>query len=132
MQRFLTMSNIGAVLKGEISRVSKRATRAQLGPILQASSSQRKQLSALKKQVQHLERQVAALLRGTGKAVPVAETEEPVKFRFTAKGLRSLRRRLGLSAGEFGHLLASGWRSDHLQLGEREGLSTQGADPGHR
>jgi len=104
----LSMPNIGTILKTEISRVSKRDIRAQLRPIQAASSAHRKQLAALKKQVQQLERQLAALMRGSKKTNPAAEVEEEAKFRFTAKGLRSLRGRLGLSAADFGRLLQVG------------------------
>jgi len=99
------MSNIGTVLKAEITRLSQKSVRANLRPIQQASSSHRSQLAALKKQVQQLERQVNALQRGIKKALPTPKADEGTKVRFTAKGLSSLRSRLGLSAAEFGQLL---------------------------
>lgn len=104
------MPNIALVLKTEISRLSKKEVRALLRPVQQVSSSQRKQLANLRKQVQQLERQVAALVRGAEKRrpEPAAADEEGISFRFTAKGLRSLRGRLGLSAEDFGQLVQVG------------------------
>ena len=99
------MPNVGQVLKSEISRLSKKEVRAHVGPVQSATRAHRKQLAALKKQVQQLERQIAALRRASAAKVPPAEGEVDTKLRFSAKGLRSLRNRLGLSAEEFGLLI---------------------------
>ena len=101
------MSNIAALLKTEIIRLSRKTVRQTLAPLQSASSSHRHQLAELKKQLQALEREVAALRKQAGKAAvaaPVAE-EGGEKHRYSAKGLRSLRARLDLSAEEFGKLV---------------------------
>ncbi|HEY0913475.1 MAG TPA: helix-turn-helix domain-containing protein [Solimonas sp.] len=100
------MSNIAALLKTEIIRLSRKTVRQTLAPLQSASSSHRLQLAALKKQVQSLEREVAALRKQAGKTVAVPAAEEGGdKHRYSAKGLRSLRARLDLSAEEFGKLI---------------------------
>ncbi len=102
------MSDIATLLKSEISRLSKKAVRQYIAPLQSASTAQRKQITALKKQVSDLQRQVQQLRRAAGTASRRAEAasdEQDVKFRFVAKGLRTLRSRLGLSAEEFGQLV---------------------------
>jgi len=100
------MPNIAALLKTEIARLSRKTLRQSLAPLQAASSSHRQQLSALKKQVQALERELAALRKQAGKAaVAPADEETGEKHRYSAKGLRSLRARLDLSAEEFGRLI---------------------------
>lgn len=104
------MPNVGEVLKSEISRLSKKVVKQQVGPLRSLAAGQRRQLAALNKQVQQLQREIAALRRSAAKSAPAAaEPEEGgTKNRFTAKGLRSLRARLDLSAEEFGKLVDVG------------------------
>jgi DNA-binding transcriptional regulator YiaG len=103
------MPNVGEVLKSEISRLSKKTVRQHLTPVQAATNAHRKQLAALKKQVQQMAREITALRRASAKTAPVAEAEETKgNNRFTAKGLRSLRKRLDLSAEEFGRLVSVG------------------------
>lgn len=118
------MPNFASALKGEIARLSTKAAKQHVAPVHSTTSTLRKQVSALKKQLQTLEREVAALKRQAGRARPEAGSEgesDESKVRFTAKGLRSLRARLGLSAGEFGRLLDVGqqtiynWESEKTQ-----------------
>ena len=100
------MPNIGTVLKEEISRLSRREIRSQIDTTKKATTQHRRQIAALKHQVAQLERQVALLERkvlGTPPAVPAAATQ--TRPRFVAKGLRSQRARLGLSAIDYGKLL---------------------------
>jgi DNA-binding transcriptional regulator YiaG len=101
------MPNIATLLKSEIIRLSKKTLRQSIAPLQAASSSHRHQLAALKKQVQGLEREIASLRKQVGKAAPpAAASEEDGKApRFSAKGLRSLRARLDLSAEDFGRLI---------------------------
>jgi DNA-binding transcriptional regulator YiaG len=67
-------------------------------------NAQRKQFVALKKQVQNLEREMAALRKLPARNAPIPE-EASDRSRFTAKGLKSLRGRLKLSAEDFGRLI---------------------------
>jgi DNA-binding transcriptional regulator YiaG len=102
------MPNVGAILKSEIARVSKKVVREHVGPIHATTSTHRKQLATLKKQVQELQRELALLRRASEKARPEPETANGVQHRFSAKGVKSLRGRLDLSAEDFGRLLDVG------------------------
>jgi DNA-binding transcriptional regulator YiaG len=73
----------------------------------------------LKRQVVKLERQVSLLERQVIKRAPVSPvSESAVHVRFTAKGLRSQRKRLGLSAAEYAQL--AGVTSQAIYQWERE------------
>ena len=98
------MPNVGTILKDEITRLSKKAVREQVGPMQANASAQRKQLAALKKQVQELQRELAQLRRAAGRSRPQAEPAQGKQHRFSAKGLVTLRTKLGLSAKDFGLL----------------------------
>jgi DNA-binding transcriptional regulator YiaG len=102
------MSNVASVLKSEISRLSKRVVRQHVAPVQSATAAHRKQLASLRKQLQELQRQVSALQRVVEKSkkeVPAEAHADGDKVRFSAKGLRSLRKRLDLSAEDFGKLV---------------------------
>ncbi len=100
------MSNVASALKSEISRLSKRVVRQHVAPVQSATAAHRKQLGSLRKQLLELQRQVSALQRAAEKTRPPAEAPaEGSQVRFSAKGLRSLRKRLDLSAEEFGKLV---------------------------
>lgn len=100
------MPNIGALLKQEIARLSRRETRAQIHTTKTASAQHRRDIAALKREVGTLKRQVALLQRQALKASPVAPAEAGTrKLRFVAKGLRSQRKRLGISAEDYGRLV---------------------------
>jgi len=100
------MPNIGSVLKEEIIRLSRKESRSQIDPTKKATLRQRREVAELKRQVAQLERQVAWLSRKTlgAQAVVPADDKGP-PARFSAKGLRVQRERLGLSAEHFGKLL---------------------------
>ena len=101
------MSNIGTVLRDEIARLARRTIRGEVGGTKKATAQHRRDIAALKRKVAQLERQVAALVRRT-LTRPDTSASSPAaagkRMRFVAKGLRSQRNRLGLSAAEFGQL----------------------------
>lgn len=96
------MANLGAMLKGEITRLSRREARKQVEPLRKAAASHRSDIAALKRQVALLQRQLKSL----GRIAPRTATPgtEAAPIRFVAKGLPSLRNRLGLSQGDLGKL----------------------------
>ena len=100
------MPNIGSVLKEEIIRLSRKESRSQIDPTKRATIRQRREVAELKRQVAQLARQVALLSRktlGAPAVVPADDNGKPA--RFSAKGLRVQRERLGLSADGLGKLL---------------------------
>lgn len=115
------MANLGTVLKAEISRLARKEVRAEVEALRKASSTYRREIAELKRQVVQLERK----LRQTAKSAPASAstqataTDEANRFRFSAKGLRSLRTKLGLSAADFGKLAGvSGQSIYHWEQGK--------------
>ncbi len=100
------MPNIGALLKEEISRLSRKELRRQVQAIRKASAQYRRSIAALKRQAGKLERQVARLEGSVfDKPRSVASGAAAKRVRFVAKGLRSQRERLGLSAADYAKLV---------------------------
>jgi DNA-binding transcriptional regulator YiaG len=103
------MTSFAATLKSEIIRLSRKELRAQVEPLRKASSAYRKDIAALKREVALLQRQVASVSKTSARAV--SPTAEAKPIRFAAKGLKALRARLGVSAGDFGKLAGASGQS---------------------
>lgn len=100
------MPNIANVLKSEIVRLAGRVTRSHTTSLKKASGIYRREIAALKRQLSNLQRDVAQMKKRTAHAESSAASialDKPI--RFVAKGLRSLRKRLSLSAPQFATLL---------------------------
>src|SRR5437588_10027360 len=100
------MANVASVLKEEISRIARKIVRAETSSLKKAVAAYRSDIAALKRRAQELERQQRRkpAARALGSDEPGADASA-IKTRFSAKGLASQRRRLGLSAHECGLLL---------------------------
>lgn len=107
------MANLASMLKSEIARVARRELRAELQGLKKASGSYRSEIARLKRRMGALEQQVKRLAgRPRSEALAAAETEDAdQKLRFSAKGLASQRKRLGLSAEAFGALVGASGQS---------------------
>jgi len=100
------MPNIATVLKGEISRIARKEIRSDTAVVKKASAQYRREIANLKRQVSNLQGKVSLLEKRVLRDVPTQVAEVDAKgVRFTAKGLRSQRNRLGLSAAEYGKLV---------------------------
>jgi DNA-binding transcriptional regulator YiaG len=101
------MANIASVLKSEIARLARREVKAEVTPLKKAASQYRSSIAALKRQIQDLEKQLRQKSRSERAANSPEEggEEEGVRRRFRAGGLASHRRRLGLSAEDYGALV---------------------------
>lgn len=100
------MPNIAAVLKNEISRIARREIRTETAVLKKASAQYRREIAHLKRQVSNMQGKVSLLEKRILRDVSTQATEADAKnVRFTAKGLRSQRKRLGLSAIEYGKLV---------------------------
>ena len=100
--------NIAQVLKAEISRISRREAKALSSTtrsstiILKKTVADLKQrLATLEKTCKDLQKQVETLVQAMPK--PVEEPE--VKGRISGKGVKSLRKKLGISQTELGKLV---------------------------
>ena len=100
------MPNFAATLKDEVVRLCRKELRKELGPVRKIAATHRRDLAALKRQLAEAHRRVQLLERQaakSGASRPQAVTDRPI--RFVAKGLRSLRSRLGLSAADLARLI---------------------------
>jgi DNA-binding transcriptional regulator YiaG len=102
------MTNIATVLKNEIARVARKEVRAETQGLKKSVAAYRTEIVALKRRMEALEKEVRRLGKGNAKANPVAPAdEEAPPQRFSAKGLATQRRRLGLSAADCGLLVGA-------------------------
>lgn len=110
------MTNIAAVLKGEISRVARKEVRAEAQALKKAVGVYRTEIAALKRRTQALEQELRRLGKAASKAAVKAapatgDDLAPRALRFSAKGLASQRQRLALSAHECGLLVGASGQS---------------------
>lgn len=106
------MSNIASLLKTEISRLARKEVRAETEGLKKSVTTYRAEIAALKRRTQALELELRRLSKAHAKAVPIETQAQPSqKLRFTAKGLASQRRRLGLSASDVGLLVGASGQS---------------------
>lgn len=115
------MPNLGTVLKAEISRLARKEIRAEVEALRKASGTYRREIAELKRQVAQLQRNLkqAAKARPAAASAATSSEDEPSRLRFSAKGLQSLRTKLGLSAADFGKLTGvSGQSIYHWEQGK--------------
>jgi DNA-binding transcriptional regulator YiaG len=105
------MPNIASVLKSEIARVARKEVRGETLTLKSAVALYRKEIAALKRRTRDLEVELRRL--GKSRPQPAAKggDADAGTRRFSAKGLASLRRRLGISAAECGRLLGASAQS---------------------
>ena len=99
--------NVMSVLKAEISRLAKKEAKAVVSPVKKASSTYRGLIAGLRKQVDALQKEVSSLKRAipAPDKVLATKTEPEGRFWMTGKGVRKLRKRLGLTQAVFGKLV---------------------------
>src|SRR5262249_55766023 len=106
-----SMTNLAAVLKSEVARLARKELRAETESLKKIVATQRSDIAALKRRTSDLEKALKALTRLSAKAVRASEPErgevEAGQFRFRAQGMASNRKRLGLSAEDFGLLVGT-------------------------
>jgi len=101
------MPNIMSALKSEISRLAKKEAKQVIAPVKKASANYRGLIAGLRKQVDTLQGEVAALRRAAPKAEKVLDAAQAPEGRFwiTGKGVKTLRKRMGLTQAQFGKLV---------------------------
>jgi len=103
---------MASLLKAEISRVARKEVRAETASLKKSVSMYRAGIAALKRRAQALELELRRLSEAHAKAGPVeAQAVSAQQLRFSAKGLASQRRRLGLSALDIGLLVGASGQS---------------------
>ena len=93
------MPSLSTILNGEITRLARKEIKAAIDPVRKANAGHRKEIAELKRQVASLQRDLKAASKPSTARVEADEAST----RFSAKGLKSLRAKLGLSAAEFRH-----------------------------
>ena len=109
------MPNIATVFKAEIARLARKEVRGNSDGLKKAVAAQRAEIASLKRRIQTLEAVVGRLAKGPGAASvrprPSAPSEtaesNSAGLRFRAKGMAANRKRLGLSASDFGLLVGT-------------------------
>jgi DNA-binding transcriptional regulator YiaG len=109
------MPNIAAVLKAEISRVARKEVRQAAEGLKRSAVAQRLEVSALKRRVLELEKQLKAVTRSSRsrateesrRSDAIEGAEEVGGLRFRAQGMAANRKRLALSAHDFGLLIGA-------------------------
>jgi DNA-binding transcriptional regulator YiaG len=107
------MPNLAAPLKAEISRVARKELRTATEQLKKVVATQRSEIAGLKRRVQELEKQAKAQSRAVGLATKqsaaslTADSADFDGLRFRAAGMASNRKRLGLSAHDFGLLVGA-------------------------
>lgn len=123
------MSNVAQVLKAEITRISRKETKSAVGDLLRTNKGLKKTVVDLKKRVAQLEKESKLLLRKHMKeqsASPRIPEEAAQKARLTAKGVRSLRGRLGLTRADFAKLVGTTAHSVYLWESKEGALKLRG------
>ena len=106
------MTNLATVLKTEVARLARKELRAHIDGLKKSVAGYRSEIAALKKRVSELEKQLARSERSAKRQAPAAAPEEGgdasgTPLRFRAAGMAANRKRLGLSAADFGKLVGA-------------------------
>jgi len=108
------MPNLATVFKAEITRLARKELRGNSEGLKKAVAAQRSEIAELKRRIKDLESSVKQLAKGaqaTQRAKPVSPSESTESdasgLRFRAKGMAANRKRLGLSAADFGLLVGA-------------------------
>lgn len=101
------MPNLANILKHEITRIARKQVRSEFEGTKHGSVALRKQVAALRRRIDSLERELARRPKQVNKSSPSQEQRTQPALRFRSTGLRAHRERLGLSAREVGQLLGA-------------------------
>jgi len=113
------MPNIARAFRDEVIRLSRKEAKAAFTPVRKPSVAARKALADLKRRVSALEKATKSLAVQLSKLPqPQPEPAEGKKARITGKGMRSLRKKLRLTQGDFGRLV--GVSSQNVYQWERK------------
>jgi len=100
------MPNIGSVLKTEIVRLARKEVRSYMAPMRKSLGVQRRNVQNLKRLLAESNARLTQLAKTQERSVETGNAaKSSAKVRFVAKGLRSLRSRLGVSANDLARLI---------------------------
>ncbi len=101
------MPDLAATLRAEISRLARKEIRKQMTSTQKTVAQYRRDIAQLKRQVEAHERKIATLEAHERQRMARSQAaEEPAEgARFSTRSVKAQRRRLKLSAEQFGKLL---------------------------
>jgi len=123
------MPNLAAVLKEEVRRLARKEIKAQVGTTKQTVAQYRREIAGLKRQLQQQHRRIAFLESQTRKQLgspkrSAASLDDSI--RFSARSVKAQRRKLGLSAKDYGRLVGvSGLTIYHWEQGKSRPRTAQ-------
>jgi DNA-binding transcriptional regulator YiaG len=122
------MPDFANVLREEVRRLARREIRKETSVLRRASAQYRRDIARLKKDLQAAERRVA-LLESAARKQRKAEPDSGANGvadgrRFSSKGVRTHRERLGMSAADYGALM--GVSGNTVYLWERGKVRPRG------
>jgi len=111
------MPKLAEVLRGEIIRISRREARVATAGIREAKIRLTKTVADLKRKIAKLQGENKWLVAAEKKRLtqkPQVAPETSRKARLTSKGIRRLRRKLGVSQASFAKLLGASTQTVHM------------------
>ena len=102
------MSNIASALKEEVTRIARKEIRNETVQLKKAAARYRTDIADLKRRLATAEQAVTKMMKAAEKSQAiVSPTEQPTGagIRFSAKGFRTMRERLGMSGSDAAKLL---------------------------
>ena len=120
------MPNIARVFREEIARISRKEAKSAVSPVRKPVLKLRTSVADLKKRFAALEadnRRLQDLLKKVETAIPSTPApEESERVRLTARGIKSLRRRLRMSQDDFAELAGVSDQAVYLWENRQGGL----------
>jgi DNA-binding transcriptional regulator YiaG len=111
------MPKLAEVLRAEIMRISRREARIATAGIREAKIRMTKTVADLKRKIAKLQGENKWLMAAERKRLaqkPEVAPESSKKARLTSKGIRRLRKKLGLSQGALAKLLGASTQTVHM------------------
>ena len=126
------MPNLAQAIKGEITRLSTKAIRAEVTPLKKDVSALKREVSSLRKTVESLNKRVAKLIfeaeEHREKAIQKTAKDEVERARITAGWISRLRDRFELSRADFAFLVGVSATTVYLwETGKTKPRTTQKA-----
>ena len=99
------MSNILNELKAEIARLARKEIKGEMAPARKSIVAHRGLIAGLRRQIDAMQKELAALKKSVPAPKAVAAAQEPAgRFWISGKGVKALRKRLGLTQANFAKL----------------------------
>lgn len=104
------MSTVMKELKAEISRLARHEIKKELTPVRRINAAQRGLIASLRRQVATMQKELKTVQKDVSvagaatAALSAAGPEAATRFWITGKGVKTLRKRLGLTQTELGRL----------------------------